>query len=260
MMSDVGQPSSGVAATPWQVRPFGQTLGDIALDPLARPQPVAAVRVLAACLEAAGRPPAEETLLAWPVSHRLQGLLAVTIATRGEHWVMTATCSEPSCGASMDLPLSLNAFRRSADPAVVPCALPDGRSIDLAVPTGADQLAWLAAGDASPSAILGRLTTLPDDVDAIRPDWLEAIEAALDRADPLTTQEIDTVCPECGAEVSFELDLEARCLALLAAEQPGMLDDIHALATAYHWSEAEIMAIPPSRRRKYLARIDRMSP
>jgi hypothetical protein len=256
MMSDVEQPSSGVAATPWQVRPFGQTLGDIALDPLAKPRPVAAVRVLAACLEAAGRPPAEETLLAWPVSHRLQGLLAVTIATRGDHWVMTATCSDPACGASMDLPLSLNAFRRSADPAVVPCALPC-RCIELTVPTGADQLAWLAADDASPSAILGRLMTLPDDVDAIRPDWPDAIEAALEQADPLTTQEIDTLCPECGAAVSIQLDLEARCLALLAAEQPRLLDDIHALATAYHWSEAEILAIPPTRRRKYLARIDR---
>ena len=55
----------------------------------------------------------------------------------------------------------------------------------------------------------------------------------------------------------MELDLEATCLALLAAEQPRLIDDIHALARAYHWTEAEVLAVPPRRRRQYLDRIER---
>jgi hypothetical protein len=136
--------------------------------------------------------------------------------------------------------------------------LPDGRRIEVSVPTGSDQLAWLAAADAAPAAILGRLVTLPDGIDSVPPDWLEPIDAALEQADPLTTLEIESTCPQCGTAVTIPLDLEARCLALLAAEKPRLLDEIHALATAYHWTEAEIMAIPPARRRQYLARVDRM--
>jgi hypothetical protein len=242
----------------WQVRPFGQVPGDIEIDPLARPRPIAAADVLAACLHAAGRQPNQAELLAWPVSRRLQGLLAVTIATRGGHWALTATCTDRDCGAPMDLPLDLEAFRRDADPAHAACALPDGHSLNLAVPTGDDQIAWLAAGDAEPRAIVGRLVPLPPGVDDVPQDWLAPIEAALEAADPLTTLEIETACPECGAALSIPLDLEAGFLALLAAELPRLIDDIHALATAYHWSEAEIIAIPPARRRQYLARIDRM--
>lgn len=261
-MTDDRQPETGVsgggAATPhWQVRAFGQAIGDIDVDPLAAPRPLAAARVLAACLDADGRRPDRDQIMAWPVSRRLQGLLAVTIATRGDRWVLTATCADPECGAPMDLPLSFEAFRRDADPAEVTCELPGGDSIAITVPTGADQLAWLAAGDDDAGAILGRLVAHRTGA-AVPADWLAPIESALERADPLTTLEIETACPECGAETSVPLDLEARCLALLAAEQPRLLDDIHALAIAYHWSEAEIMAIPPARRRAYLARIDGM--
>jgi hypothetical protein len=257
-MTGARQPSGSAATTHWRVRGFGQTLGDIAVDPLATPRPLAAARVLAACLDADGRRPEQDELMAWTVSRRLQGLLAVTIATRGDHWVLTARCSGRVCGAPMDLPLSLGGFRRESDPTSISCTLPGGRTLDIAVPTGADQLAWLAAGDTGAGALVDRLVTLPLGVAEIAPGWLESIEAALERADPLTTLEIETACPECGAETSVPLDLEASCLALLAAEHPRLLDDIHALATAYHWSEAEIMAIPPERRRQYLARIDRM--
>lgn len=257
-MTDVLHPSAVAATTQWQVRSFGQALGDADIDPLAMPRPVAATSVLAACLDVAGRQPGHDALLAWPVSRRLQGLLAVTIATYGDHWVLTTSCTEPDCGKPMDLPLSLDAFRRAPDPARIACAMPDGRNVGVTVPTGMDQLAWLADGGGEPAAIAGRLVSLPADIDAIPPAWLEPIEAALEEADPLTTLEIETACPECGAALSIPLDLEARCLALLAAERPRLIDEIHLLATAYHWSEVEILAIPPVRRRQYLARIDRM--
>ncbi len=136
-MSDVGQPGSRVAATPWRVRPFGQTLGDIALDPLAGAAAgrsgAGTCRLPRSCRSAAG----EEALLAWPVSHRLQGLLAVTIATRGDHWVTTRHLFRP-CLQRVDGPAAQpERLCRSADPTVVPCELPDGRSIELTVPTPA---------------------------------------------------------------------------------------------------------------------------
>jgi hypothetical protein len=34
-----------------------------------------------------------------------------------------------------------------------------------------------------------------------------------------------------------------------------LLDAVHQLARAYHWSEREILALPRERRRQYLARV-----
>lgn len=258
-MTDSRQPQEATRVPRWAVRPFGQVLGDLDLDPLARPQPVSAARVLAACLDGDTGAPAADELMAWPVSRRLQGLLAVTIATRGEHWVLTARCDAPSCGAPMDLPLGLDSFRRAADPARFDCTLPDGRTVNVSVPTGADQMAWLAAGSSEPGEIAARLVDQESaDAAELSPEALAAIEEALEEADPLTTLSIETACPECGAAVSAPLDLERCCLGMLAAEQPRLIDDVHTLAMAYHWSEAQILAIPPERRRQYLERIDRM--
>ncbi len=250
-MDFVRWPVPGEAGAHWQARAFGGALADLDLDLDHGSPPMATTRVLAGCLEADGAAPDEMEIWGWTVNRRLQGLLAVTVATRGEAWTPTITCD--ACTAAMDLPLALGAFRRESDPLAVACDL-GGETVEVAMPTGADQRAWLAAGDDAPAAMLARL--LPDAAD----DRLPAVEAALAEADPLTVLEIETRCPECDAENRLELDLEAICLALLAAARPRLIDDIHALAMAYHWTEAEILAVPPERRRLYLDRIGGWSP
>jgi hypothetical protein len=217
-------------------RPFGLAQADLDVD-LGAPQPLATTAVLAACLCAR-----DPEIWSWTVSRRLQGLLEVAVATRGADWTSTVRCE--ACGALMDLPLRLDAFRRCEDPLAI--AL-DG--VEIALPTGADQRAWLAAGADGPAAMQARL--LPPSLAGREGE----VEAALAEADPLTVLAIETSCPECGAANALELDLEATCLALLAMEQRRLVDDVHALARAYHWSEAEILAVPPRRRRLYLDRV-----
>jgi hypothetical protein len=36
-----------------------------------------------------------------------------------------------------------------------------------------------------------------------------------------------------------------------------LYDEVHALAWHYHWSEAEILALPRVRRQSYMSRVDR---
>jgi hypothetical protein len=224
-----------------RLRPFGGALVDLDVD-LGAPPPVATTAVLAACLGAA-----DTEIWSWTVNRRLQGLIAVATATRGADWTSTVRCE--ACGALMDLPLRLDAFRRDEDPLAI--AL-DG--VEIALPTGADQKAWLEAGTDGPAAMQARL--LPPSLAGREAE----VEAALADADPLTVLAIETGCPECGAANALELDLEATCLALLAMEQRRLVDDVHALAAAYHWSEAEILAVPPRRRRLYLDRIAGAAP
>ena len=41
----------------------------------------------------------------------------------------------------------------------------------------------------------------------------------------------------------------------MGARAARLLDEVHLLALSYHWSEAEILALPSDRRQDYLKRI-----
>ncbi|MEQ1895103.1 MAG: hypothetical protein ABL998_21395, partial [Planctomycetota bacterium] len=51
------------------------------------------------------------------------------------------------------------------------------------------------------------------------------------------------------------LDAVAFLRAEFAAARRALQEELHVLASTYHWSEAEILALPSDRRRRYVARI-----
>lgn len=84
-------------------------------------------------------------------------------------------------------------------------------------------------------------------------DWLSAVEEALDAESPQVALSARTQCPECGAANDVALDP----YLVLRAVSSGVLDDVHSLASVYHWSEAEILSLPTERRRLYLELVER---
>jgi hypothetical protein len=185
------------------------------------------------------------------------------LVTRGGRFFLTVRCENPKCKTTLDLPLDLKDFTRTEDPRETNAVTEDGRTLKLRVPTGDDQRQWLSAfagADAPDTRAIARaLVAAVDDEPPgtiWRDSWLPAVERALEEADPLTNLEVQTTCPECGASLAVALDLEAELLRLLALEQPRLLDEVHRLAAAYHWSEAEILSLPGARRREYLRRIE----
>lgn len=252
-------PISGAAGACWQVRPFARSLADLELD-LDQPAPAATTALLGACLGDADGPVSVDQAWAWTLNRRLQGLLAITVATRGAYWVHTVRCRNPDCDEPMDLPMQLSDFQRDDDPRELDCPVPGAPDLQVRLPTGTDQRAWLAEGlgAGDPDRLLARLLVAAPGLWAriATADARESIEDALAEADPLMALELETSCPACGAQTLIPLDLEQTCLNLLAAEQPRLQQEVHRLALAYHWSEAEILAIAPARRRRYLALLD----
>lgn len=89
---------------------------------------------------------------------------------------------------------------------------------------------------------------LPDEV-------ITRLNRLLDQADPLATPVFDVICSECNHAFLASVNLAsyvAREFDLLVNR---LLRDVHVLARAYGWSESEILAIPPSRRARYLSMI-----
>jgi len=81
---------------------------------------------------------------------------------------------------------------------------------------------------------------------------LEQIASCLAQADPLAEIVIDLTCSACGHKWQLLLDIEGFLWAKISAMARRLLHQVHALASAYGWSESDIMALSSVRRHAYL--------
>ncbi|MFN3324556.1 MAG: hypothetical protein ACK5AZ_13750 [Bryobacteraceae bacterium] len=238
-------------------RPFGHRAEDLDVDLLHAPVPSALTALFARCLRGdGGSELSESELWRWTVTRRMQALLAVASASGGTRRETAVVCPEPECRQTMQIELDLRAFRRSCDDETFRFS-PDGAAeFVFRLPNGLDQLRFVQELDDDPLRLVPELIA-SGDLQAFRPEWLPLLEAELEERDPFTVLELSATCPGCGASNSHHFDLEAFLLRDLARKQTALLEAIHRIARAYHWSEREILALPPHRRDYYLGRIDR---
>jgi len=82
---------------------------------------------------------------------------------------------------------------------------------------------------------------------------IEAIDEALDDISPAVCNQLLVTCPNCRQEQYVELDH----YDLANINEYYFYDEVHTLASHYHWSEAAILDLPQCRRRLYLDKISR---
>jgi len=245
-----------------RVRPFAMAMRDLDLDFTQNDRMQLIDAVLHCCLE-----PAAERLSAGTLDHRVRALLMVVRETQGDRLVWMARCPIQDCRHEMELEISVSQLLNMPEPAERFCwsATPDC-TLELRLPTGRDQIEWRGVTEADAEAEGGgvalRLATAlvssvngrPPTSDWSLPDsWLPALDAAFRERDALASLELEVSCPWCGNESVVRPDLEALALSCLAAEQKRVLEEIHRLASVYHWTEAEVLAVPRRRRSFYLA-------
>jgi hypothetical protein len=76
--------------------------------------------------------------------------------------------------------------------------------------------------------------------------------ARLAEADPNADMRLALNCPQCGYGWRAAFDVAAFFWKELHAWARGLLRDIHTLARAYGWREADVLALSPARRQAYL--------
>jgi len=76
--------------------------------------------------------------------------------------------------------------------------------------------------------------------------------AALAESDPLAEVTMAVGCPSCASVVSARLDIGSHLWARIDADVHQGLREVAALTRAFHWGEAEILAMNDRRRRAYL--------
>lgn len=165
-----------------------------------------------------------------------------------------AVCPESACATRIDISFSLAEYLRHPMPKT-----PRGvvRVVDstwfelrdcgqFRIPTVADQLA--VQRNPQPHKALIARCIRPVDLSAAQ---VRRIERAMDTIAPLLAAQLDGVCPACAARVHLWFDPRQYVLVELRNRALYLYEDVCVLAGAYHWSEAEIVAMPAARRMKY---------
>ena len=149
-----------------------------------------------------------------------------------------ATC--PGCGAELGVEFDLATVPEPPEPA---------GETRFRLPTRADIRATAHAADPRRALVERCLTDAA--AGALAPT-LEAVAAAMEAADPLGALELELSCPDCGRRWEAPLDLDEFLAIEAQHDARSIAAEVHELALAYGWSEAEILGLPASRRRLYL--------
>jgi hypothetical protein len=134
-------------------------------------------------------------------------------------------------------------------------------TIEARVPTGVDQecIGEQSEEEAMQQLLKSCIHSVNGDppgkefINSLTEPDVEAIDEALDEASPAVCNQLLVTCPECGREQYAELDH----YALADMNERYFYDEVHTLASHYHWSEEAILDLPLARRRLYLDKINR---
>ncbi|MFE2111435.1 hypothetical protein ACFXAF_37010 [Kitasatospora sp. NPDC059463] len=199
-----------------------------------------------------------EELLAVPRGERDAELFGLRTALFGERLTMRAGC--PRCPEDLEFTLDAGQVAGAARPVTGPLRVElDGWRVGFRPATPGD----LAAAEQAPAgrarAVLLQRCVLTAEHDgepvAARrlpePVQRRMAEAAA-AADPCADIRLNLGCPGCGGQALAELDIASYLWEELDDWARATLLDVHLLATAYGWSEPEVLALSPLRRRYYL--------
>jgi hypothetical protein len=187
-------------------------------------------------------------------------LLALQVGTFGSPVSGVSSC--PGCGADVDVDVDLAAVLACLP--AVETEYPEEYVFDhndytvrYRLPTTTDLLA--AVDDDDPAAqISARCVSSIEQRGTVialgnaPADVLADIAEHMAAADPAADIRLLVSCPDCAADWSARLDISAIFHADLTAAAWEILNEIDVLASRYGWSEHQILALSPTRRRTYL--------
>ena len=199
-----------------------------------------------------------DELAALTLGQRDALLLALRRVTFGD--VLPGTSHCPQCAGTIEFELSCSALQTDVIEPHQECLRQDGYSVtvrplnsfDLAAAAGEttisdtrDVLLRRCASDARFQDKAIALDALPGEIEN------RIAETAL-AADSLAEMLLDLNCPDCQQRWQSVLDIGHVLWLEISARAQRLLMEVHMLAKAYGWGEAEIFKLSPARRAAYL--------
>lgn len=212
-------------------------------------------------LMAAEAGPSWETLAHLPVGEREARLLAVRTLTLGPRLRAYVEC--PSCGERLEFELDARQLQppaNSASPADGLYTEIEGFELHYRLPDSFDLAEAARCADLSRArrllferCVIGaQREGRPVSIEALPPAVEAGLAAALALADPLADLQVEMVCPACARPCAVTLDVGEFFWGELLPLARQTLEEVHVLASAYGWAEADILAMSAVRRQAYL--------
>jgi uncharacterized protein (UPF0212 family) len=195
-----------------------------------------------ALLRAAAPDARREELAELSVGARDARLLTVREWFFGPRVTAQAVC--PACGERLECAFDLDAVRvdpPEADHTEVGYRLPDSTDLE-AIASQTDEASALRL-------LLRRCLGTDEDVSQ---EVIDRVTVDMGRRDPQALVEINLTCPACAHHWAAIFDVATFFWTEIHVWAQRMLRDVHALAAAYGWHEADILGMRDSRRQAYL--------
>jgi hypothetical protein len=210
-----------------------------------------------------------DTLAKMSIGHRDAILLTLREWTFGPRMAGIALCSK--CGQKPELEFRISDIRVNFTPEPTDKPEPEIEVAltltDYAVRFRAPNSLDLAAVSAEVGPIEQRQTLFERCLivasrnskaiaaDQLPPEVVDAVEERLAQADPQADVQLDISCPFCGGRSRVAFDIVAFFWREIETWAQRTLRDVDALASAYGWSENDILSLSPVRRQFYLEMI-----
>jgi hypothetical protein len=167
----------------------------------------------------------------------------------------SARCSAAGCGAAVDVSFRITDYlahhlprrAREADPAEEEgwYSLRNA-PVTFRLPIAADQIAVAGKREAE-RALIARCVRPPE----LPYRLLGRVSRAMEALAPPLADVVEGLCAACGMPMSAFFDPQEFTLRELYDGAALVFEDIHLLASRYHWSEDWIMRLPAARRTQY---------
>lgn len=218
--------------------------------------PVERAVAVAARVAPAGAPVGE-----WTIGRRDGLLLDLQAAAFGREIELVTSC--PACGEALELAFDAADVRSAFGEAGVEHELEDpagGMRLVFRLPSSADLLAVVELADAGAArrALAERCVVRaerdgePVGAGELPETALAALAARAAELDPQADLELSLSCAQCGHRWSTPFDVADHVWRSLDARAYALMHEVAALGAAFGWTEAEVLRLPPGRRRRYL--------
>lgn len=204
----------------------------------------------------------DEEPAALSIGRRNARLLDLREALFGSALYCLTAC--PACGESLELNLDSRDFRdestRGSPPGEVLSLATHGYAVEFRLPNSLDLVALNQGRAPAPlrtellercslSVRQGEQSISVRDLPA---EVMVAVAAKMAEADPESQLELELSCPACQHGWLSAFDITSFFWTEIHQWARRLLREIHILASAYGWAEADILAMTPLRRQIYL--------
>lgn len=194
----------------------------------------------------------------WSIGRRDASLLQLREILFGQQLVCVATCLH--CGTALELDFTTTDI-------TAPPAVRDSLTFSLSTANGEYVVALRPINTVDLRAVAnqphgGQLLRRsvvqalrngePCSADSLPPELSGEIAWRVETADPQAAVQLDLRCAECGYSWAATFDIASFLWSEVDYWAERTLREVHLLASSYGWSEAEILAMTPRRRQRYL--------